>query len=368
MGKKSPTQPSPIIGSESLKTVQEKQHLQDLLDREVRKNQKLNAELSRQREREKEFRRLENRLTLLERLDNLVTVPPKWTQKPTKKGALHRGIPTIMVSDLHLDEVVNPDEVEGVNEYNREIAVRRLRRVLAGSISVCREHFSGLRYEGFTLILGGDIFSGSIHEELEITNEDTVIGSLDFWLDHLAAFVSGILEAFGRVHVVGVVGNHGRNTRKPRAKLRVRDNFDWLLYRQIARYFKNDSHITFQIPESADADVRIYDTSYRVTHGDQFRGGSGISGMMAPLMLGHSRKSQRQMALNKPYDWMVMGHWHTYWTGRGLIVNGSMKGYDEFAYVQNYTYEPPQQALWITVPERIGPTFPAPIFAEPSKK
>jgi len=159
------------------------------------------------------------------------------------------------------------------------------------------------------------------------------------------------------------IGNHGRNTRKPRAKLRVRDNLDWLLFRIVARAFKSDSRITWQIPESADCNVKIYSTNYRLTHGDQFRGGSGISGMMAPLMLGAHRKGQRQMTLKNPFEWLVIGHWHQYWTGKGLVVNGSVKGYDEYAYVSNFAWERPQQAFFVTTPKN-GMTFSAPIFGD----
>lgn len=304
---------------------------------------------------------------ILERIDAIVPAAPKWLKSPAKKSASYRGIPTLMLSDCHWDEVVNPDEVEGVNEYNREIAIKRLKRVLSGSIDVCRRFFSGLTYDGFTLFLGGDLLSGNIHEELEQTNEDTVFGSLDFWADQLAAFVGALADEYGKLHIAAVVGNHGRLTRKPRAKLRVRDNLDWLLYRVLARHFADDQRITWQIPESADLTVKTYNTTYRLTHGDQFRGGSGISGMMAPLLLGHHRKTQRQMALHNPYDWMAIGHWHDYWTGKGIIVNGSIKGYDEYAYMNNFPPQRPIQALWITTPEN-GLTFPVPIFADDARE
>jgi hypothetical protein len=228
---------------------------------------------------------------------------------------------------------------------------------------VSRVHFAGIKYDGFNLFLGGDLLSGNIHEELVETNEDTVIGSVDYWADHLVTFISALVEEFEKLHIAVVVGNHGRNTRKPRAKNRVRDNFDWLLCRIAARALKDDSRITWQIPESADTVVRVYDTRYRLSHGDQFRGGSGIAGMLSPLLLGSYRKTMRQATLSKPHDWLEMGHWHDYWCGKGIIVNNCLKGYDEYAYVSNFPFSKPSQAYWITTPER-GMSFPAQIFAD----
>ncbi len=47
-----------------------------------------------------------------------------------------------------------------------------------------------------------------------------------------------------------------------------------------------------------------------------------------------------------------MGHFHQLMYLQGIIMNGSLKGYDEYAYTNNFGFERPQQALWITTPER----------------
>jgi hypothetical protein len=306
----------------------------------------------------------EEKAEALERVGALKPVVPKWaTRVHTTKD--HHGIPTLFISDCHFDEVVDPEEVEGSNKYNRAIARMRLERVQEHVIDVARHYFSGIKYDGFQIMFGGDMLSGAIHEELLETNEDTVYGSLDYWSEQLTGFVTGIAKEFGHVNCVGVVGNHGRRTRKPRAKFRVRDNLDWLLYRVVAKATAKVA--TWNIPLSADAVVSIYGTQIRLTHGDQFRGGAGISGLMAPLMIGKHRKAIRSMSIGTPFDWLAMGHWHEYVHGKGLIVNGSLKGYDEYAYVSNFPPERPTQAFFIVTPEN-GITFSAPIFADNRKK
>lgn len=305
-------------------------------------------------------------------LDMITTIedghkkPPAWAQPP-KSGRDHRAIPTLMLSDLHLDEVVDPAEVEGLNAYNREIAELRLERTFKKAIETSRDYLSGVKYDGFNLLLGGDLISGWIHEELSETNADTVPGTVAYWLDPLASGIGMLADHFGKVHVSGVVGNHGRVTKKPRAKKRVRDNIDWLIYMLLMRDFRSDSRVTWQVPESADSLVRIYDTNFLLTHGDQFRGGSGIAGALSPLMIGHARKVRRNMATDSPFDHLVMGHWHTYWSGKGIMVNGSSKGIDEYAYIGNFDYEPPQQAMWLTTPEH-GVTFSWPLMVAESRK
>jgi hypothetical protein len=222
-------------------------------------------------------------------------------------------------------------------------------------------------YDGAVVFLGGDIFSGDIHEELKETNEDTMLGSVDFWIDPLADALGYIADEFGKVHVPVVPGNHGRTSRKPQAKFRARSNFDWFIGAQLARVFKDDPRFTFDLSDSADTLVPIYDWNIMLTHGDQASGGQGIGGIWPPLMRLDARKRQRQEAVNQGYQLMAMGHWHQLTFGPSFIVNGAMKGYDEYAFTQNFGYELPSQAAWLMTPER-GKTMTAPIYSQDRKK
>jgi predicted phosphodiesterase len=313
----------------------------------------------------KERDRLMTQLNLIEEAGATKVKRPAWMMPTEKKGVVHNATLCLLITDTHFDEEVNADEVDGINAYNREIAELRLRHCFERTVHLARKYLSGLKYDGVCLMLGGDIFSGNIHQELERTNRDTLFGSLLHWIGPMSAGVTMLADEFGKVHVAGVPGNHGRMTRKPIAKQRSADNLDWLLYRLMQRDLHSDRRVTWEIAQAADAHVQVYNTRFLLTHGDQFRGGSGISGALAPLMLGSHRKTRRQSAAGRPYDCMVMGHWHQniYLPSRGLIVGGCLKGYDEFAYVSNFEPEPAQQSLWVTTPEH-GITFSAPVFVQ----
>jgi hypothetical protein len=310
-------------------------------------------------------RRLERELGLLTRVGD-VSQPPTWLNAVPRPATGHHATAWLMLSDLHLDEVVEPDQVMHTNAYNRDIAVGRLERTFTNFLKVTKDNWTSVNYDGAVLCLGGDLFSGDIHEELKETNEDTILGSLDFWLDHLAAGISLVAEEFGAVHVPCVVGNHGRTTRKPRAKFRARSNFDWFMGRALARIFANDPRVTFDIAESADTLVPSYGHKVMLTHGDQASGGAGIGGIWPPIMRLDARKRQRQEAVGQGYDLLVMGHWHTLTMGKSFIVNGSLKGQDEYGFVSNFGFEIPQQACWLMTPEH-GMTWTAPIFCQDRK-
>jgi UDP-2,3-diacylglucosamine pyrophosphatase LpxH len=125
--------------------------------------------------------------------------------------------------------------------------------------------------------------------------------------------------------------------------------------------------VQFVISESADQMFQIYDTRFLLTHGDQFRGGSGIAGLLSPLMIGDSRKRKREATVNRGYDYLVMGHWHERGMFKNIIVNGSLVGYNEYAYVSNFAYAPPEQSFWVVDP-RHGVTVSTPIFVKGVKE
>lgn len=312
-----------------------------------------------------ELNELKKTLEVVDSLEDARLKPPKWLS-PTAKG---KGAATlvVMLSDLHLDEVVIPEEVDFMNAYNRQIARMRLERWGQNVIKLARHHFNGVKYDGVVILLGGDIFSGDIHEELKETNADTILGSVHYWSEHLAAAIDMLLGEFKNGVVASVVGNHGRMTRKPRAKLRAKTNFDWLLAKNLERHFKDDKRVTFQIPEGADVLVTIYGEGHLMTHGDQASGGAGIGGIWPPVMRLRARKAQRYLAVGASFQTIWMGHWHQYISTPYLVVNGSLKGVDEYCYIQNFGYEVPQQALAVVAPEK-GIVVHAPVFVQDRRK
>lgn len=89
-------------------------------------------------------------------------------------------------------------------------------------------------------------------------------------------------------------------------------------------------------------------------------------GALGPIIRGDHKKRGRDAQLGDGYDCLIMGHWHQLIQMQRVIVNGSLKGYDEYAYNNNFGYEPPKQALWITHPDH-GITFQVPVLVDEKK-
>lgn len=298
--------------------------------------------------------------TLGRKLDDYV--PPAFTLR-TRNQASVPGVPTLFLSDLHWAEVVDPAQINGVNEYNIAIAHERMQTCIDSAVHLLKILSPEMNYPGIVFPLGGDMISGNIHDELTATNE---INSMPAILDLygvLVGVIKVLVAIFGAVFVPCVSGNHGRDTKKIWTKDRHATSFDWLLYQFLAKHFEGDKRVTFYIPDGSDAYYKVYEHRYLLTHGDQFRGGDGLIGCLGPILRGDHKKRSRNAQINMEFDTMIMGHWHQYIHHRRVIVNGSLKGYDEYAYQNNFGFEPPQQALWVTHP-KYGQTYRMPVYVD----
>ena len=287
---------------------------------------------------------------------------PKWVVNPQGKAG-SPGVPTLFISDLHWGEVVYPSQINNVNKYNIKLAHERMETLVDSAVHLLKIISPAMDYPGIVVPLGGDMISGNIHDELTATNE---INSMPAVLDLfgvLVGVIGSLANTFGRVFLPCVSGNHGRDTRKIWNKDRHHTSFDWLLYRFLAKHFENDKRITFFIPDGPDAYYKIYDHAYLLSHGDQFRGGDGLIGCLGPIIRGDHKKRSRNAQIDMEYETMIIGHWHQYIHHSRVIVNGSLKGMDEYAYSNNFGYEPPQQALWLTHP-KYSITYRMPVYVD----
>lgn len=275
------------------------------------------------------------------------------------------GVPTLMLSDVHMGEVVTPSQVFFRNEYNLDIAKRRLQLLTHNTIDTLQNHIVAPKgYPGIVVILGGDMVAGDIHEELTATNEQDVMPCVVQLINELVTMLSTLAEEFGRVEVKCVPGNHGRTTKKVTSKNFAYTNFDWLIGCLLEKFFVFDDRINFCVTDQQDMQYKVYDHTYRLTHGHQFRGGQGFIGALATIIRGGKKKLGSSNSYRMPFDTLVLGHFHTCNFVKGIISNGSVVGFNEYAINGNFNYEEPQQALWLTHPTR-GVTIKTEIACDP---
>jgi len=285
-------------------------------------------------------------------IGDVLPEPPKWVINPGTVG--DPGIPVAIWSDWHVGEVVSMEQVGGANEYNMEIAQARVKTLVEKIILLCFKHTVNPDYPGIVVCLGGDMISGIIHQELVEGQEGAMTAQIKETYALLAWALGKMADAFGNVFVPCVVGNHGRMHHKPRAKNRAQDSFEYLIYHFLDAHFRDDDRIKFFVAEQTDARFNVGNHRFLLTHGDSTgaKGGDSFIGAIGPIVRGEKKVREVSGFTDGGYDTALMGHYHQFVALDGVIVNSSLKGYDEYARnVLRCRPERPNQTLLFVHPD-----------------
>lgn len=282
--------------------------------------------------------------------------PPHWNPKPGK-AKKHRESIVLFLSDLHMGEVINMENMGGRNSYNMKIAVARLERYFQNVVKLGTEHWTGLPPDAIYLVLGGDMISGEIHDELSKTNDLLSIPAVQVAAEALAAGITLLRNSFPDIpmFVITVPGNHGRTTKKPESKDFALHSYDTLLGWMLEWWAHNTGlkGVTFTAPRSGDALVTIHGWNVLFTHGDRIgsRGGSGFVGPAATASRGMQKLVQDYSTEGTILHTIVIGHFHTSLELENGLVNSCVSGPSEYSRSGRMRSQPATQLMFTVHPQ-----------------
>lgn len=288
----------------------------------------LRAEVKGYRAADRKLRTLDVQAeALLHEVRNTVTPAPIRYEAPDEAegyGKAHMQV--LLLSDLHVGEVVVPEAVNGLNEYNWEVFTERMASVHKALIS-----FQNNRpYPIDELVIGllGDNVSNNHHEELATTNEFPITEQCYRGGLFLGQWIEQLVQDYPRIRVVGVGGNHGRTKKAPSSK-QVFDSFDWLGY-QYAKQHLAQYDIEFLTPRSAMAVVEVAGRNMLMWHGDGVR--SSMPGVPWGGVMRRVNELKKQYSeAGVQIDYVSFGHFHQPNIIQGnLFGNGSLMGLNEY--------------------------------------
>lgn len=170
----------------------------------------------------------------------------------------------------------------------------------------------------------------------------------------LGKFLTTALENFKRVHVTGVIGNHGSVGGKARKQHDPETNMDRLLYKILDLIFEKEDRITFNIPDGRGernwyAVDSIGDYSSLLIHGDQMPGPTSYHGYFKKVM------GWKDGAIPEHFNDIFMGHYHQQFKmtiGSSLLrISGSPESLNTYAQEFFSSMSRPCQHLMYVHPE-----------------
>lgn len=293
---------------------------------------------------------------------------PDWVGNMAQNDKNGTTVPMLVTSDFQFGEVVDPDEIDGLNAYNPAIAQTRYQTLIDSSVVMARRYVAEAKCPGMIYLRLGDTINGDIHAELRETNSLT---SAQQCREVAGMEIAGLLrlrDEFGKVLVVSVPGNHGRSTIKPIAKKYALDSYDTLVAWMIEDRLAHEPGFTFLTPDSGEQFLTVLGVNFFITHGDRMGsgGGQGFIGASAPITRGAKKTRDVQAGRNRRVDFVVHGHFHTSMRLQGVIANGSLVGFNEFANKIKASPDVPRQWL-LTINSRWGLQDAKDIALEPPR-
>ena len=265
-----------------------------------------------------------------------------------------------LFSDAHIEETVNPDTVLGLNEYNINIARKRIEKYFV-NLANCLE---ADEVEDLIFASLGDTISGFIWEELAQCNGLT---PLEATFEAQNLIVSGLKflcenTDLKSIKFIGIVGNHSRVTKKIQHANGYAMSYEWLMYKNVEKECKLlNLPIEFCLPNSEMAIVDTQDKKrFIFIHGFQIKStGSGTVCGIYPALNRLSMKWSKTFKQDKIY----LGHFHTCVSIPNAVVNGSIIGYNAFAMTNGFEYEEPAQQYEV-FDTKIGPLLSRKIYCK----
>lgn len=274
-----------------------------------------------------------------------------------KSDKQRKGAVVLQCSDWHIGETVDSDSVNGLNEYNLEIAGKCVNRLADGFEWMLRD----TRYDVRTAVihLGGDLMTGYIHPELQELNSLSPQEEQIWLLDKLEHFLRRIAkenEKLERIIVMCNSGNHGRATEKQRVSTRESNSHEQVVYQTLRRLLKNEARFEFHIATGEWVEVNVFGFRLAFTHGDSFNYQGGVGGITIPIRRGIDRQFK-----NQKIHQFCMGHFHSRQDLGDVQINGSMIGYSAYSQRIHAPFEPRQQN-WMLIDSERGKCLSAPIW------
>ena len=276
----------------------------------------------------REEARLETFKELIKDIASTYHKLPECTFKGTKSVLDSKGEAVFGLADLHLGL-----EFKNVyNEYNYEIAKRRIAQLATEIINYCKL----FKIDTLHVLNLGDLISGIIHPTLRLDQEFDVIEQVMRASEIVAEFVNKLQEACPHITYRSVVDNHSRNMPDKHQSLESENMnriIDWFVQERL-----KDTKVVF-----ADDNLDIGIGRVKL-----------MNGKTLIFMHGHEDKKTSVVhdmsgLTREVPNYILMAHFHNTAThtfqDTKVFITGSIIGTDPYAFGKRLFGRPEQKLL-----------------------
>lgn len=328
------------------------------------------TERAKRRDAERRFRQSETELRSTEAsLTRMLDLEGAATYRKYAKAAKRKGksqaTAIVCANDWHVEQTIDSATVGGVNEFNLDIADKRISRLWEKAAYLIEFARKISNIDEVIVWAGGDLINGIIHEEFQQTNSIGVTQACDYVRDHLVSGIRYLAEKTKCSHLrfLANFGNHGRVHPHKRTHTAHSNSFEVGIYSNVIALIKADRDLakmfSHEVAKGPILKADIQGWACRFNHGDNLKFHGGQAGITGPV-------NKAIANWNQVYDYAeldVIGHFHQFLTTPNFVACGCLCGYDPYAASINAKWQLPSQTL-IVVDREYGKVITEPIFCE----
>lgn len=236
----------------------------------------------------------------------------------------------LFLADEHAEEMIDSEEMEGLNEHNWEVFLNRQWHGCQVVLQLIEQARKSSVIDKLHMCVLGDQVTGDIHPDDLVGNEFSLPEAVPKVAEVRGEEVALFGANFAEVHYHGIVGNHPRDTKKKAYKKTAERNWDRGIHRIARMLTRNQTNVQWDIPRSATTVVDFAGWKSLLLHGDQIPRTHRVPyyGIESTIqreagMRYQARRSFEQLGWDMDeipeveFDWAFMGHLHH----RGLLAD-----------------------------------------------
>ena len=296
--------------------------------------------------------------TLFEVLRKEVQALSPYDRVPISKPKLnHADLQAVLIlADPHSEELVRSEEMEGMASHDWGTHESRMSQAAEKTVEIVTIMRQASKIPNLSVYLLGDWFLGKINPDELVGTSMTMQRALPRAGIVLADTLMRMSAHFDSTRVVGIIGNHGRDTRKPVYKMAADRNWDMSAYLIAQEATRRDRRLEWTLPESLMHVDEVLGWKNLVTHGNL----ANITHRVPYFGIEDSFQRQRESrrGTDKDFDYAYIGHFHQ----EGLILRGSVMmcpsiiGREQFGQYRMHSATDPA-AMLLFYSEKHGRTY-----------
>jgi predicted transcriptional regulator len=261
--------------------------------------------------------------------------PPKYKKEKCREEKTEETMVALW-SDWHYGELVKAESVQGLNEYNPDIASARVYSLVQKTIGIKNKlERGGWNFPRLVIALNGDMITGSIHELEKSSSPNNIVLASYQCARLLALAIRDLAAEFESVTVISTSGNHGRLDSKSKStpsKEPLR-NWDSVVYLNAMTALENVKNVEFLIPDSYTAVFEVEGYTFAQNHGHDIKAFGTVIPIYGFNRMVSSLNSIR-VCRSDPINYFLFSHYHSAsrvsYAGSEYMINGSLIGATEY--------------------------------------